>query len=205
MLLLARRKVCCCFSEENGVRCLCVFTLICFLAKFVRYSLKLVENIKEKVQDVEVEMCLCLVFICSMENVVCCCAASLIGEIVSKETKWRYDRVEKAVRVMGHAKDCIRCSLAKAMFAVGGNKLWSHREFCASGGFLGRGVRCFHYSGPEVKWEQGAESGNKASHRHSHFWGWHKVVSVVAYWMYLIHIQLGFLGLKVIRYKASIN
>ena len=35
----------------------CVFTLCCFLAKFVRYSLKLVGYIKEKVQDVEVEMC----------------------------------------------------------------------------------------------------------------------------------------------------
>ena len=31
-----------------------------------------------------------------------------------------------------------RRSLAKAMFAVGGNELWSHREFCVSGGFGGR-------------------------------------------------------------------
>ena len=31
------------------------------------------------------------------------------------------------------------CSLAKVLFAVGGNKLWRHREFCASGGF-GRGM-----------------------------------------------------------------
>ena len=35
---------------------------------------------------------------------------------------------------MGCARDCVRRSLAKAMFAVGGNGLWSHREFYASGG-----------------------------------------------------------------------
>ena len=51
---------------------------------------------------------------------------------------------------MGRARDCVRRSLAKAMFAVGGNELWSHREFCVCGD-LGRGVRCFHLSGAEVK------------------------------------------------------
>ena len=76
-----------------------------------------------------VEMCLGIVFICSMEYLVCVCAASLVGKIVSKETKWRYDRVEKAARIVGRARDCVRCSLTKAMFAVGGNKLGSHREF----------------------------------------------------------------------------
>ena len=35
---------------------------------------------------------------------------------------------------MGRARDCVRRSLVKAMFAVGGNELGSHREFCASGG-----------------------------------------------------------------------
>ena len=69
-----------------------------------------------------------------MENVVCVCAVSLVE---SKETKWRYDRVEKAARIVGHARDCVRHSLAKTMFAVGGNELWSHREFCVSGGFGG--------------------------------------------------------------------
>ena len=38
---------------------------------------------------------------------------------------------------MGRARDCVRRSLAKAMFAVGGNKLWSHREFCVSDEFWG--------------------------------------------------------------------
>ena len=56
---------------------------------------------------------------------------------MSKETKWSYEKVEKAARIVGRARDCVRRSLAKAMFAVGGNKLWSHRDFCASGGFGG--------------------------------------------------------------------
>ena len=58
-----------------------------------------------------------------MENVVCVCAASLVGKVVSKETKWRYERVEKAARIIGRARDFVRHSLAKVLFAVGGNKL----------------------------------------------------------------------------------
>ena len=69
-----------------------------------------------------------------MENVVCVCAASLV---VSKETKWSHEKVEKAARIFGRARGCVRCSLAKVLFAIGGNKLWSHREFCVSGGFWG--------------------------------------------------------------------
>ena len=88
-------------------------------------------------------MLLGIVFICSMENVVCVCAASLVGKVVSKETEWRYDRVKKAACIVGRARDCVRRSLAKVLFAVGGYKLWSHREFCASGGFGERRV-CLH-------------------------------------------------------------
>ena len=83
----------------------------------------------------EVEMFLGIVFICSMEYLVCVCAASLAGKVVSKETKWSYEKVEIAARIVGRARDCVRRSLAKVFFAVGGNKLWSHREFCVSGGF----------------------------------------------------------------------
>ena len=57
-----------------------------------------------------------------------------------KETKWRYDRVEKVACIVGHARDCVRRSLAKVLFAVGGNKLWSHHEFCCLV-VLERGVR----------------------------------------------------------------
>ena len=90
-----------------------------------------------------VEMFWGIVFICSMENVVCVCAASLVGKVVSIETKWSYEKVEKAARIVGRARDCVRRSLAKGLFAVGENKLGSHLKFCVSGD-LGRGVRCLH-------------------------------------------------------------
>ena len=34
-----------------------------------------------------------------------------------------------AARVVGRAKEVCSQYVAKVMFAVGGNKLWSHREF----------------------------------------------------------------------------
>ena len=91
----------------------------------------------------EVEMFLGIVFICSMEYLVCFCAASLMRKERSEETKWSYKKVEIAECVVGRARDCVRRSLAKVMFAVGGNKLWSHREFCVSGGF-GERCACLH-------------------------------------------------------------
>ena len=129
MIIFLARKSC-------NVR---VFTLSCFLAKFIIPSLIVVRYIKvckgEKFQDVEIEMFLEIVFICSMEYLVCVCAASLVGKVISKETKWSYEKVEKAARIIGRARDCARRSLAKVLFAVGRNKLWSHREVCVSGGF----------------------------------------------------------------------
>ena len=63
-----------------------------------------------------------MVFICSMENVVCVCAARLVvSKIVSKETKWSYEKVEKvemAACVVGCVRDCVHCSLAKAMLLL---------------------------------------------------------------------------------------
>ena len=47
----------------------------------------------------------------------------------SKETKWRYKRVEIVACVVGRAREVYSQYVAKFMFAVGGNKLWSHREF----------------------------------------------------------------------------
>ena len=91
----------------------------------------------------EVETFLGIVFVCSMEYLVCFCAASLIVEEISEEMKWSYEKVEKEARIVRRARDCVRRSLAKVLFAVGGNKLWSHLEFCVSGD-LGRGMRCFH-------------------------------------------------------------
>ena len=56
-----------------------------------------------------------------------------------------------------------------------------------------------------MNWELGAESLIMRRIDIADFWGWYKVVPVVAYWVYLIHIQLGFLGLRDIRRKESIN
>ena len=78
-----------------------------------------------------------------MEYRVRVCAASLVGKGVSKETKWSHEKVEKAARIVGRAKDCVCRSLAKVLFAVGRNKLWSHREFCMSAGF-GERRACLH-------------------------------------------------------------
>ena len=83
-------------------------------------------------------MFLGIVFICSMKNVVCFCAASLVGKVVRKETVKRVMRKLRRQRVSLDVRGIVvRRSLAKVLFAVGGNKLWSHREFCASGGFGG--------------------------------------------------------------------
>ena len=37
---------------------------------------------------------------------------------MSKETKWSYEKVEKAACIVGRARDCIRRSLAKVLFAL---------------------------------------------------------------------------------------
>ena len=47
------------------------------------------------------------------------------------------------MHIVGRARDRVHRSLAKVLFAVGGNKLWSHREFCVSGGF-GKRRACLH-------------------------------------------------------------
>ena len=59
-----------------------------------------------------------LVFNGSMEYRVCVCAASHVGKERSKETKWSYDRVEIAARVIGRAWDYVHRILAKFVFAV---------------------------------------------------------------------------------------
>ena len=91
----------------------------------------------------KVEMFLRIVFICSIEYLVCVCAASLMGEEISEETKWSYEKVEIAACVVRHAREVCSQYVVKVMFAVGGNKLWSHCEFCVSGGF-GEWRVCLH-------------------------------------------------------------
>ena len=90
------------------------------------------------------------VLIGSMENRVCVCAASLVGKERSKETKWSNERVEIAASVVGRTREVCSQYVAKVMFAAGGNKLWSHREFV----FLvvsGRSVDVSRKYCPEVK------------------------------------------------------
>ena len=85
-----------------------------------------------------------------MEYLVCVYAASLVGKERSKETKWSYEKVEIAACVVGRAREVCLQYVAKVMFAVGGNKLWSHREFV----FLvvwGRSVNVSKKCCPEVK------------------------------------------------------
>ena len=78
-----------------------------------------------------------------MEYLVCVCSVSLVGKVVSKETKWSYEKVEIAACVVGRAREVCSQYVAKVLFTVGGNKLWSHREFRVSGGF-GERRACLH-------------------------------------------------------------
>ena len=77
----------------------------------------------------EVEMFLGIVFNGRMEYRVCVCAAILMEKERSKETKWSYEKVEIPACVVGRAREVCSQYVAKVIFAVGGNKLWSHREF----------------------------------------------------------------------------
>ena len=56
-----------------------------------------------------------------------------------------------------------------------------------------------------MKWELGAGSGIRHRIEIANFGGDIRLFLCVAHWMYLIHIQLGFLGLREIRRKESIN
>ena len=121
-------------------------------------------------------MFLRIVFICSTENVFCVCAASLVGKVVSIETKLSYEKVEIAACVVGRARDCVRRSLAKAMLPL------KEMNFGVTVGFV-----CLVIWGEcalsPLKWPRGEMRArrrelNCASHRHSQFWGWHKVVPV---------------------------
>ena len=122
---------------------------------------------------------------------LCLCCKSR-RKVVSIETKWSYEKAEMAACVVGRARDYVCRSLAKAMLPL------EEMNFGVTVSFVCLVER--RVLSP-LKWPRGelrarCRKRNKASHRHSQFWGLHKVVPVVAYWMYLIHIQLGFLGLN---------
>ena len=48
-------------------------------------------------------------------------ARLVVFKVVSKETKWHYEKVEKvemAACVVGRARDCVHCSLTKNMLQL---------------------------------------------------------------------------------------
>ena len=96
----------CCFWRKNV-----------FLRVFIS-SLSVVRYIEEREREVRSRNVFMIVFNGSMEYRVCVCDASLMGKERNKETKWSYERVEKAARVVGLARDHVRRSLAKVVFAV---------------------------------------------------------------------------------------
>ena len=67
-------------------------------------------------------MFLGIVFICSMENVVCVCAASLVGEVVSIETKWSYEKLRRLrwQRVSSDVRGIVFAEFSESHVAVGG-------------------------------------------------------------------------------------
>ena len=178
-MLLSLAKESFVFSEEDGVTCVCV-CLRCVLAKCVMSLARLWEIKGGRWSKMPiVEMFVEMVFICSMGYLVCVCAARLV---VSKETKWRYDRVKKAARIVGRARDCVRCSLAKAMFTL------VEMNFGVTVSFV-RLVERRALS--PLKWPRGEL---RARCRELNFGGDIKLCLCMACWMYLIYIQLGFLA-----------
>ena len=78
-------------------------------------------------------------------------------------------KLRKAVRIVGHARDCVRRSLAKAMLPL------EEMNFGVTGSFV-----CLVIWGesalsplkwPRVEMKARCREINCASHRHSQFWG----------------------------------
>ena len=68
-----------------------------------------------------VEMCLGNRFYLQHGIFSLCLCCKTRGKVVSIQMKWRYEKVEKVVMaacVVGHVKDCVRRSLAKAMLPL---------------------------------------------------------------------------------------
>ena len=53
-----------------------------------------------------------------MENAVCVCAARLVVSKIVRRRNGDIIELKKAARIVGLARDCIRCSLAKAMLQL---------------------------------------------------------------------------------------
>ena len=149
-------------------------------------------------------MFLGIVFNGSMEYSVCVCAASLVEKDRSKETKWSYERGEKTARVVGHARDYVRRSLAKVVFAVWGEKHWSHREFVFLVCLGGERHKCLQKMLPRGEVTR-CLSRIRHRNRHSQFWGWNKVVPVCGVLNLSNSYSTGIPWSKRNRRKGSIN
>ena len=103
--------------------------------------------------------------------------------------KWRKQRVLLDVRG-GYVRHCV----AKVMFAVSGEKRWSHGEFVVLV-VSGRSENISRNCGPEVK-SLGVGAEFCITVYIANFGGDVKLFLWVAYWIYLIHIQLGTFGLR---------
>ena len=94
-----------------------------------------------------VEMCLGIIFICSMEYWLCFWCCKTRRKVVSIDSKWSYEEVEKVEMeacVVGRARDCVPCSLAKAMLSLEELNFGCHREFRVSGIFGEESLHCLH-------------------------------------------------------------
>ena len=148
-------------------------------------------------------MFLGIVFNGSMEYKVYVCAASLVGKGRSKETKWSYEKVEIAACVVERVREVCSQYEAKVMFAVGGNKLWSHRLcFWLFGGEVWMSPKKMLPRGEGVA---RCRSGIRHRHRHSQFWGWNKVVPVCGVLNLSNSYSTGIPWSKRNRRKESIN
>ena len=149
-------------------------------------------------------MLLGIVFNGSMEYRVCVCGASFVGKERSKETKWSYGKVEKVfLQLNARAKSVIilrHCWMYERdiekinveVTVILWFWLFGEKHVCPQK-MLPRGevvTRCRSESGIAVDI--------------ANFGGDVKLFLWVAYWMYLIHIQLGILGLRKIT-KESMN
>ena len=91
----------------------------------------------------------------------------------------------------------VRHSVAKVVFAVWGEKRWSHREFVVLV-VSGRSVNVSRKCCPVKKW-LGVGADLCIAVDIANFVGDVKLFLCVAYWIHLIHIQLGTLGLREIN------
>ena len=94
-----------------------------------------------------IEMCLGIVFICSIEYWLCFWCCKTRRKVVSIETKWSHEEVEKVEMeafVVGRAREGVRSSLAKAMLSLEELNFGCHCEFRVSGILGEESLRCLH-------------------------------------------------------------